>query len=437
MSATSTPESDSKASADYSELAIESALFLGLTAHRPVGEHRHLAILNVQKAVHARLGAWVDVAELWRRVGVLYDLDALEGMSSPSPSIPPTPSPLSPIPNPSRRRPTARPSRGARAASSPLTDSPSPAADPASAATGPTSRASRSAAVIDGPQFKETFEIPLLRRAGERRRAESADADEAGSVGEDEPRKTDEARRKDGPGKRAGKSRGGTAGAADGDEDGDGADSDEERERGRWGEMVYPRAAASGDESEWGDGVAAQLGGRGREDENEDGDGGDDMQASEGGTDESDDPLAREIDDAGEDEAQAVEDKEEGEGAADEEADEEEEEEEEEPQPRRGKKGAGRKAAPASVPARGRAAKGVRRQSTPLSEAESPAKGRRVKAATRAGSASAGKRKRDGAESEEDVSLALGLSSSWAIEQRALALALHCTLRLGPPRWTL
>ncbi|TXT06257.1 uncharacterized protein COLE_05588 [Cutaneotrichosporon oleaginosum] len=103
-------------------------------------------MIALQADVHRQTGIWVSSATLWDALAQFYDLEALDAVSSSTPSLPPSPDPLSPIPHPTRRRPRAR-------TDSPLSSpSPSPALPP-----------SRSAQVIDSPHFASAFELPIRR----------------------------------------------------------------------------------------------------------------------------------------------------------------------------------------------------------------------------------------------------------------------------------
>ncbi|KAL1412604.1 hypothetical protein Q8F55_000351 [Vanrija albida] len=188
-----------------SDLELESAILKGVASHRPVGQHKHILVIALQAQVHEQTGIWVPIETLWGHLGGLYDLEALDGMSSSTPSLPSTPVALSPLQRPKRRRPR----RGSASSGSSLS-SPSPSPPP-----GP----SRSARVIDSGHFARAFELPLGRAASAPRERRKSTP---GGV------RTDSAATSD-------------------DEDDD------------WSALVYPRALGDEDTEAWDAAVRSQL----------------------------------------------------------------------------------------------------------------------------------------------------------------------------------
>ncbi|BEI88789.1 uncharacterized protein CcaverHIS019_0201510 [Cutaneotrichosporon cavernicola] len=146
MSTLSSLEEKGNGGPVVSELELESAILKGVSSHRPIGRHRHVLMIALQADVHRQTGIWVSTETLWEALAELYDLEVLDAMTSSPSSIPPSPDPLSPIPNPRRRRPRAP-------SDSPLSSpSPSPALPP-----------SRSAQIINSRHFASVFELPIGR----------------------------------------------------------------------------------------------------------------------------------------------------------------------------------------------------------------------------------------------------------------------------------
>ncbi|KAK4689857.1 hypothetical protein P7C73_g233, partial [Tremellales sp. Uapishka_1] len=97
MSTVQSPEQAS-ATPTVTELELESALLRSIPEARPIGRHKHLIILKLQTELHRRTGLWIASDSLWDRLDDLYDLNALDDLSSNSEiSLPSSPRELSPL----------------------------------------------------------------------------------------------------------------------------------------------------------------------------------------------------------------------------------------------------------------------------------------------------------------------------------------------------
>jgi len=60
----------------------EVSFFRSLMKARPVGLHKHFHVLAIRNAIHNDTGRVVPVDSIWAKLGVYYDLDALEAAVS-------------------------------------------------------------------------------------------------------------------------------------------------------------------------------------------------------------------------------------------------------------------------------------------------------------------------------------------------------------------
>ncbi|GFZ49872.1 hypothetical protein JCM24511_07275 [Saitozyma sp. JCM 24511] len=65
-----------------SELDLEVALLRSIPDARPIGRHKHLLVIQLQEEIHRRTGLWMEIPDLWERLGELYDLETLDDMTS-------------------------------------------------------------------------------------------------------------------------------------------------------------------------------------------------------------------------------------------------------------------------------------------------------------------------------------------------------------------
>ncbi|WVQ75747.1 hypothetical protein IAR50_005378 [Cryptococcus sp. DSM 104548] len=217
-----------------SELEIEIALLGCLGETRPLGRHKHVLIIQLQGAIHRRLGIWLPVGSLWQRLDELYDLDGLDELASEgSKTLPPSPVDLSP------RIPLSPPRSSSN---SPLSDISSPS-QPSPPSRGKTKHPiSRSAQVLNSRHFRHVFDLPYFRlRRTPHSDEEQEDEDDDGGKEEEEEEdeEGDEERDSD----------------EESDEDSFEFDLDREEELAWQGIILSRAVAAEGTDEPWG-GVA-------------------------------------------------------------------------------------------------------------------------------------------------------------------------------------
>ncbi|WVR07907.1 hypothetical protein IAU60_004950 [Kwoniella sp. DSM 27419] len=324
-----------------SELEIEIALLRGVVELPPTGQHRHLVLIQLQNAIHARTGLWVPPDELWERLEGFYDMAAIDEMhASSSNSLPSSPAVLSPLVK-------AATARSERSTESPLSDISSPRkpkrtivkgkAGPGRkgrsvretdeedegeglgdgeggqvAAAGSKGQRqvrggkSRSAQVINSKHFKDTFDLPYFAKGKRGKTRPQAEEGEGEDQGEEEewrdmiyPRALDPAADEDGQWPPEGAGVGETA-AEDAEEGGDGDDGRVEPRKTRQGRkppaQEEPTSSQAGSgEDEGGDDEEGEGDGDGSDSDNEedrDGEGevedADEENEADGGTGEED-----------------------------------------------------------------------------------------------------------------------------------------------------
>ncbi|THV07253.1 hypothetical protein K435DRAFT_772618 [Dendrothele bispora CBS 962.96] len=58
----------------------EISFFRSIMHARPIGMHRHFHVLSMRSHIHKDTGRWVSIEDIWEKLRMCYDLEALDGI---------------------------------------------------------------------------------------------------------------------------------------------------------------------------------------------------------------------------------------------------------------------------------------------------------------------------------------------------------------------